>query len=88
MGYPPKKRHPAARAPSAHATSPVIKYSPVFIAGFIISFFIHRKAAKDAKKTVTTSLASILDDIYYTFRGLYFIRIKWNPPEFHIDFPK
>ncbi len=40
MGYPPKKRHPAARAPSAHATSPVIKYSPVFIAGFIFGLLI------------------------------------------------
>ena len=35
MGYPPKNRQPAASAPSAQATSPVMKCSPVKTAGFI-----------------------------------------------------
>ena len=41
MDVPDLSPHPAARAPSAHATSPVIKYSPVFIAGFIFGLLIY-----------------------------------------------
>ncbi len=39
MGYPPKKRQPAASAPSAQATSPVMKCSPVRTAGLMLSPF-------------------------------------------------
>jgi hypothetical protein len=36
IGYPAKKRHPLAMAPSAQATSPLKKCSPVLTAGLMV----------------------------------------------------
>jgi hypothetical protein len=80
MGYPPKNRHPAARAPSAQATSPVIKCSPVKTAAFINDlpateakprFFPRGFSFEDLETFRRSAGSRVLSVISLLRRGLY-----------------
>ena len=66
MGYPAKKRQPAAMAPSAQASSPLIKNSPVKIPGMAMAPLLSRSSSPRFKTRGEISRRGIT------------LRIFWN----------